>query len=389
VGVVANVIDDPAAVHAFRIEVPDAALTDLHERIDRTRWPDELPGQGWTYGVSLPYLKELVRYWREQYDWRAQEARLNGLPQFTTTIDGARVHFVHVRSAEPDALPLIVTHGWPGSIVELLAVLEPLSDPRAHGGDPADAFHVVAPTIPGFGFSGPTRERGWDVRRVAAAWAVLMARLGYERYGAQGGDWGSRISWELGRQDAEHVVGAHVNMLVAADPPPGVALTASEQALLARRRRFEDELSGYMKLQATRPQTLAYALTDSPVGQLAWIVEKFKEWTDSDEVPEEAVARDDLLTNVMLYWLTATAGSSARLYYEFRRSGAFGPPEPTSTPTGVAVFPHDIAQPIRRFVEVTSNVVHWTQLDRGGHFGAMEEPDLYVEDVRAFFRRLR
>jgi epoxide hydrolase len=382
-------IDDPTAIRPFRIAVPDAALADLRERIERTRWPDELPGVGWSYGVSRAYLQELVRYWHDEYDWRAQEARLNALPQFTTTIDGANVHVTHVRSPEPDALPLVITHGWPGSIVELLGVIGPLSDPRAHGGDPADAFGVVAPTIPGFGLSGPTTEPGWDVRRIADAWAVLMARLGYERYGAQGGDWGSRISWELGRRDRERVVGVHVNMLVAGEPPPGVELTEQERELIARRRHFEDELSGYMKLQATRPQTIAYALTDSPVGQLAWIVEKFKEWTDSEELPEEAVGRDDLLTNAMLYWLTATAGSSARIYYEFRRSGAFGPPELTSTPTGVAVFPHDVAQPIRRFVEADSNVVHWTQMERGGHFGALEEPDLFVADVRAFFRALR
>jgi pimeloyl-ACP methyl ester carboxylesterase len=384
-----TVIDDPTAVRPFRIAVPDQALADLRERLERTRWPEELPGQGWSRGVPLGYLRELASYWLERYDWRAHEARLNALPQYTTIVDGANVHFLHVRSPEPDALPLIVTHGWPGSIVELLAAIGRLSDPRAHGGDPADAFHVVAPSIPGFGFSGPTRDPGWDVQRIAGAWATLMSRLSYERYGAQGGDWGSRISWELGRREPGHVVGVHVNMLVAADPPPGFALTEAEQALLAARRRFEDELSGYRHVQATRPQTIAYALTDSPVGQLAWIVEKFREWTDSEEVPEDAVSRDDLLTNVMLYWLTATAGSSARLYYEFRRSAAFGAPEPTATPTGVGVFPHDIAKPIRRLVESTSNVVHWTEFERGGHFGAMEEPELFADDVRAFFRALR
>jgi pimeloyl-ACP methyl ester carboxylesterase len=380
---------DAMKVRPFRIEVPEDALVDLYQRLDRTRWPDELADAGWIYGVSLPYLKDLVHYWRHEYDWRRHEARLNTLPQFTTVIDGAQVHFVHVRSPEPDALPLVITHGWPGSIVELLGVLGPLSDPRSFGGDPADAFDVVAPSIPGFGFSGPTREPGWDVVRVARAWAELMNRLDYRRYGAQGGDWGSRISWELGRQAPEHVVGVHVNMLVAADPPDCVELTPEEQLQVERRRRFNEELSGYMLVQATRPQTLAYALTDSPVGQLAWIVERFKEWTDSDEVPEDAISRDDLLTDVMLYWLTGTAGSSARLYYEFRRTGVFGPPEPTSIPTGVAVFAHDIAQPIRRFAEDQSNIVHWSEFDRGGHFAAMEEPDLLVGDVRAFFGGLR
>jgi epoxide hydrolase len=273
--------------------------------------------------------------------------------------------------------------------VELLGVIGPLTDPGRFGASRDDAFHIVAPTIPGFGFSGPTREPGWDVRRVAAAWATLMERLGYGRYGAQGGDWGSRISWELGRRDAAHVVGVHVNMLVAAIPPAGVDLTDDERARVAWRHHFEDEMSGYMRLQSTRPQTIAYALTDSPVGQLAWIVEKFKEWTDSDALPEEAVARDDILTDVMLYWLTATAGSSARLYYEFGRSGTFGPPEPTTTPTGVAVFPADVARPIRRFAEQANAIVHWSELDRGGHFAAMEEPDLLAGDVRAFFRRFR
>jgi pimeloyl-ACP methyl ester carboxylesterase len=380
---------ETSEIRRFRIDVPEAAVADLHERLDRTRWPDELPGQGWAYGVPLDYLRELARYWRNEYDWRAHEARLNALPQFTTTIDGANVHFIHVRSPEPGALPLIVTHGWPGSIVELLGVIGPLADPRRHGADPAGAFHVVAPTIPGFGFSGPTHEPGWDVRRVAGAWATLMSRLGYERYGAQGGDWGSRISWELGRRDPARVVGVHVNMLVAPMPPDEAELTAEERARVAANRRFQEEQSGYMRLQSTRPQTLAYALTDSPVGQLAWIVEKFKEWTDSDAVPEDAVARDDILTNVMLYWLTATAGSSARIYYEFRRSGSSWLPEPTSTPTGAAVFPAEIVKPIRRFAERNSAIVHWSEFERGGHFAAMEEPDLLVDDVRAFFRGLR
>lgn len=372
----------------FRIAVPDHTLDDLHERLRRTRWPAEPAGTGWSRGVPVGYLRELAGYWRTTYDWRRHEEELNRLPQLTTTIDGTTVHAVHVRSPEPGALPLVLTHGWPGSVVELLDVLGPLTDPRAHGGDPVDAFHVVAPSIPGFGFSGPTPDTGWGVARIAAAWAELMRRLGYDRYGAQGGDWGSRISWELGRLDAAHVVGVHVNMLVATPPLVSDVLDDADTARIARLTRFQDELSGYMRLQATRPQTLAYALTDSPVGQLAWIVERFKDWTDSTDVPEDAVDRDRMLTDVMVYWLTGTAGSSAQLYYEHERSGGFGPPPPSSTPTGVAVFARDIAQPVRRTAERGNHIVHWSEFDRGGHFAAMEQPGLLVGDIRAFFRRL-
>jgi microsomal epoxide hydrolase len=286
---------DDASIQPFRIAIPDADLDDLRERLARTRWPDELPGVGWTYGVPLGYLRELAEYWRTTYDWRVHEARLNAFPQFTTTIDGANVHFLHVRSPEPDALPLLVTHGWPGSVVEYLDLYGPLADPRAHGGDPADAFHVVAPSLPGFGFSGPTPEPGWSASRVSRAFAELMARLGYPRYGAHGGDWGARVSGEVGVIDADHVVGAHVTMLTT--PPPDdpaelAALTDEERDRLQDRARFEAELSGYGRIQSTRPQTLAYGLADSPAGQLAWIVEKFKEWTDSTDAPEDAVDRD-------------------------------------------------------------------------------------------------
>jgi epoxide hydrolase len=378
-------------IEPFRIAVPQADLDDLRDRLARTRWPDELPGVGWSYGTPLGYLRELAEYWRTSYDWRRHEARLNQLPQFTTTIDGANVHFVHLRSPEADALPIVITHGWPGSIVEYLELYGPLADPRAHGGDPADAFHVVAPTIPGYGFSGPTRETGWNARRVASAFAALMARLGYERYGAHGGDWGARISREIGLVDPEHVAGVHVTSVPAQPSDEDVAtLTDEERARRERGRRFLADGSGYAQLQATRPQTLAYALTDSPAGQLAWIVEKFKEWTDSSERPEDAVDRDQLLTNVTLYWLTRTAGSSARLYYEAGHSGEWGAtPVPSRVPTGVMAFPHEIALPIRRFAERTSNIVHWTEFDRGGHFAAMEEPDLVLGDVRAFFRLVR
>jgi len=381
-------------IRPFRIDIPQADLDDLHDRLARTRWPDELPGVGWAYGVPLSYVKELAAYWRTAYDWREHEARLNELPQFTTTIDGAGVRFLHVRSPEPDALPLILTHGWPGSVVEFLNIIGPLTDPRAHGGDPADAFHLVIPSIPGYGLSGPTREAGWTTSRVARAWAELMARLGYGRYGAQGGDWGAFVSPELGRIDPDHVVGVHVNAATfgfipfgPVDPDELATFTDAEKARVERlNTSTAGPGNGYFEVQATRPQTLAYALTDSPVGQLAWIVEKFKEWTHAADVPEDAVDRDQLLTNVMLYWLTGTANSSARLYYENLHAGSWGQ-QPGTTPTGVAVFAEDYA--IRRYAQRSNNIVHWSEFDRGGHFAAMEAPDLLVGDVRTFFRGVR
>ncbi|MGH2587002.1 MAG: epoxide hydrolase family protein [Dehalococcoidia bacterium] len=374
----------------FRIDIPQSDLDDLRDRLARTRWPSELPDVGWSRGVPLGYLRGLAEYWRTSYDWRAWEARLNEFPQFTTTVDGQNVHFLHVRSPEPDALPLVITHGWPGSVAEFIETIGPLADPRAHGGDPADAFHVVAPSIPGFGFSGPVHGAGWDVRRTARAWADLMRRLGYDRYGAQGGDWGSGISRDLGLIVPEHVIGVHLNFLLtfpSGDPAEMAELTPVEQARLGGLSRFNQELSGYIGIQSTRPQTLAYGLADSPAGQLAWIVEKFKDWTDSTDVPEDAVSRDQMLTNVMLYRLTNTGGSSANLYYEAAKS--WGAVEPSTTPTGVAVFPREIAPSIRRLAERTNTIVHWTEFDRGGHFAAMEAPDLLVGDVRAFFRRFR
>jgi epoxide hydrolase len=375
----------------FRVAVPQAALDDLRERLARTRWPDELPGVGWSRGVPLGYLRGLAEYWRDGYDWRAHEARLNARPQHTTEIDGQTIHFLHVRSPEPDALPLLLTHGWPGSVVEFLDVLGPLTDPRAHGGHPGDAFHLVIPSLPGFGFSTPLRGPGWDTNRVARAWAELMRRLGYTRYGAQGGDTGSVVSPALGRFDPEHVVGVHSNGLAAftpLEPAEQDGLTAAERARLAAAEERVRDGTAYAVLQATRPQTLAYGLTDSPAGQLAWIVEKFQEWTDpARALPEDAVDRDLLLTNVSLYWLTGTAGSSAQLYYEAGHSGAWGAAEKSATPTGVAVFPGDAS--IRRTVEREHTVVHWSEFDRGGHFAAMEAPDLLVGDIRAFFHRFR
>jgi pimeloyl-ACP methyl ester carboxylesterase len=380
-------------VRPFRIDVPQADLDDLRDRLARTRWPEEIPGVGWSRGVPLGYLRGLADHWQTSYDWRKQEAELNELPQFTTEIDGARVHFLHVRSPESGALPLILTHGWPGSIVEFLKLLGPLTDPRAHGGDRADAFHLVIPSLPGFGFSGATHETGWSSDRTARAWAELMSRLGYERYGAQGGDLGAFVSPELGRIAPDRVVGVHVNAATfgfipfgPVDPSDLATFTEAEKARLERLNKFMSDGNGYFQIQATRPQTLAYGLTDSPVGQLAWIVEKFKEWSHAVEVPEDAIGRDLILTNVMIYWLTRTAASSAHMYYENMHANSWGK-QPGKAPTGVAVFAEDVA--IRRYAEKDNNIVHWSEYETGGHFAAMDAPDLLIKDVRTFFRGLR
>jgi pimeloyl-ACP methyl ester carboxylesterase len=386
-------IADNAEILPFRIDIPQEDLDDLSDRLARGRWPGEIHGVGWDRGVPPGYLKELAEHWRTGYDWREHEAELNELPQFTTTIDGQNIHFLHVRSPEPGALPLVLSHGWPGSVVEFLDAIGPLTDPRSHGGDPAEAFHLVIPSLPGFGFSGPTREPGWDSVRIAGAFAELMRRLGYDRYGAQGGDFGAFISPDLGRVDADHVVGVHVNAATMGFIPFGevdeatlAGFTDAEMVRFERMNRFLSEGNGYFQIQGSRPQTVAYGLTDSPVGQLAWIVEKFKEWTHpSAELPEKAIDRDRMLTNVMLYWLTATGASSAHLYYESTHSGNW--PTPSAVPTGVAVFAEDI--PIRRFAEQSNHIVHWSEFERGGHFAAMEVPDLLVGDIRAFFRKHR
>lgn len=383
----------------FRITVPQAALDDLHRRLDATRWPSEISGAGWARGVPPEYLKELARYWREEYDWRAAEARLNSFPNFLTEIDGARVHFLHVCSPEPDAVPVVLTHGWPGSVVEFLDVIGPLTDPRSHGGDPATAFHVVLPALPGFGFSGPTPDVGWGVERIAAAWAELMRRLGYDEYVVQGGDVGAWISLTLAGLDPDRVLGAHVNFLdtSAGGSAEAVGLDDDDRARLRMTDEFLADDSAYMTLQATVPNTLSYALTDSPVGQLAWIVEKVKKWSDSQEVPEDAVSRDDLLTNVMLYWLTSTAGSSAQFYYEMAdflptspAQAPQGPSEPIPVPLGVGVYPADLIKPVRRLADRGfSAILQWNEHDRGGHFAALEQPELFVTDLRAFRQRLQ
>ncbi|OZM74837.1 epoxide hydrolase [Amycolatopsis antarctica] len=380
-------------IHPFRIDVPQAELDELGRRIENTRWPQELPGAGWAYGVPVGYLKGLADYWRTGYDWRAHERRLNEFAQYTTEIDGQNVHFLHVRSPEPGALPMVLTHGWPGSVVEFAELVGPLTDPAAHGGDPADAFHVVVPSLPGFGFSGPTTEPGWTSRRIAVAWAELMRRLGYDRYVAQGGDFGAGISRDLGLVDGEHVAAIHVNGGFGYPDVPEeelADLTVTEKARIARMNEFMREQGGYLAQQSSRPQTLAYGLADSPAGQLAWIVERFREWTDPDrELPEDAVDRDWMLTNVTIYWLTGTVASSARLYYEDTDSGAgWAEPEPSTVPSAVAQFGiQDVA--IRRCDEKSNNIARWTEFDRGGHFAALEAPDLLLGDVRDFFRDYR
>ena len=362
------------AIEPFRIAVPPADIDDLKRRLEAARWPDDLPG----YGIDQSVVRELAAHWMTEYDWRVHEARLNAFPQFTTTIDGQNVHFIHLRSARPDALPLLITHGWPGSVAEFMNVFEPLSE----------SFHVVAPSIPGYGFSGPTHESGWDVKRIATAFAELMRRLGYSRYGTQGGDWGSAITRQLGLIDSEHVVGSHFSTLAAApsgDPEELKLLTDRERSYLERGERFQRQGSGYYMIQASRPQTLAYGLTDSPTGLLAWIAEKFYEWSDPDSV----IDRDQLLTNVSIYWFTGTVNSAARLYAEFGRSGGgWGRAEPSAVPAGVAQFPFEIVPPIRRFAERSNNVVYWSEFEHGGHFAAMEQPDAFVADVKAFFQTL-
>ena len=367
-------------IDEFRIDIPQQRLDDLRRRLDATIWPAPLPGDGWDTGVPVTWLRNLTEYWRTGYDWRAAERRINDFPQYVTEIDGQRIHFLHVRSPRPDALPLIMTHGWPGSIVEFLEVLEPLS---------AD-FHLVVPSLPGFGFSGPVADAGWDADRVARTWAELMRRLGYHRYGAQGGDIGAGVAPQLGRVAPGNVVGVHVNGDPGPMPPMPLpaeelaALTDAERDRVRRIGAFMQEEFGYIAIQSTRPQTLAYGLVDSPVGQLAWIMDKFREWTYPRATePDRILDRDVLLTNATLYWLTGTAGSAA--YVGYHQSAGFVHQQVRSdVPTGVLVLAHDVA--IRRYAEQAHTIVRWTEVEgRGGHFAALEEPGLFVDDVRAFF----
>jgi pimeloyl-ACP methyl ester carboxylesterase len=376
----------------YRIATPDEALEDLRDRLRRTRWPDAETVDDWSQGLPLSYGKELCEYWAESYDWRATEARLNAVPQFRTDLDDREVHFLHVRSPHLGALPLIITHGWPGSVVEFMKVIGPLTDPVAHGGDAADAFDVVCPSLPGFGYSAKPTATGWGVDRIARAWSELMARLGYDRYGAQGGDWGSAVTTSIGRQDPDHVAGIHLNMPVI--PPGSITfdnLSETEQAALVSMAHYQQWESGYSKQQSTRPQTLGYGLVDSPAAQCTWIVEKFWAWTDCDGHPENVLTRDELLDNVMLCWLPAAGASSGRLYWEsFERSFSDGGDEPIAVPTGCSIFPKEIVRISRRWAESRfADIRYWNELDRGGHFAAFEQPELYVDELRSFFRLVR
>jgi pimeloyl-ACP methyl ester carboxylesterase len=382
-------------VKPFTIEIPEAELRDLRERLARTRWPEPETVDHWSQGVPLAYLQDLCGYWAERYDWRATETRLNALPHFRTVIDELGVHFLHVRSPHPEALPLVITHGWPGSIIEFLKVIGPLTDPAAHGGDPGDAFHVVCPSLPGYGFSDKPARPGWGVHHIAGAWTVLMARLGYERYGAQGSDWGTSISTSVGQQDPDHVVGIHLTPpLAPPDPATFGDLTERERAALASMERSAEWESGYSQEQSTRPQTIGYALVDSPAALCAWVIEKFWAWTDCDGHPENVLTRDELLDNLMLYWLPGTGASSARLYWESSRqvnewiSGPTG--DTVAVPTGCSIFPKELQRPSRRWAEKRFlDIRYWNEPDRGGHFAAFEQPELFVQEVRAFFRLVR
>ena len=370
----------------FRVDVPQADVDDLRDRLARTRWPVEqrLPGQR---GITLARVRALAERWATVWDWRVQEAALNAWPQVLTTVDGATLHALHVRSKEPTAVPLVLLHGWPGSVVEFLPVLRALTDPVAHGGDPADAVHVVVPSLPGYGFSGPTPDGGWTTRRMAAAVAELLRRLGYRRYIAHGGDWGSAVARDLGLVDAGHLAGLHVTMTMGLDAGAvGLVPDADdeeERAAAGKAAHYARELSGYNKLQATRPLSLAPALTDSPAALLAWIAERFEEWTD----PDSAIDPELLLANVAVYWFTRTGPSSAQIYWE-RRHGP-RPEWSRAVPTGVAVLPHDLDRPVRRVLESAVDLVSWTEFGRGGHFPALEIPELLVDELRRFVRLVR
>jgi epoxide hydrolase len=372
----------------FKVAISDDQLTDLSDRLRRTRWPEAELVADWSQGVPLRYLQDLCAYWADGYDWRAREARINSFPQFKMSVDSLGVHFLHVRSPQQDALPLILTHGWPGSIVEFLEVIGPLTDPAAHGGDPADAFHVVCPSLPGYGFSDKPTATGWGVEHIARAWAELMARLGYDRYGAQGGDWGSSVTTNIGLVDPSHVAGIHLNMVAARPNPDDLGdLTESEQASLASIKHYQDWDSGYSKQQSTRPQTVGYSLVDSPAGQCGWILEKFWSWSDTDGDPVAALGADRILDNVMLYWLSATGASSGRLYWESFRAAPRGAVE---VPTGVSIFPKEIFRPSRRWAERQfTDIRQWNELTVGGHFAAFEQPEIFVDEVRSFFALVR
>ena len=379
---------DNHLIEPFVLDIADADVDDLRSRLRNTRWADAETVDDWSQGIPLAYVRDLCEHWGAGYDFAAAQARFNAVPQFRTAIDGLGIHFLHARSPHDDALPLVLTHGWPGSVVEFHEVIAPLVDPTAHGGEAADAFHVVCPSLPGYGWSDKPSEVGWGVDRIAATWATLMARLGYERYGAQGGDWGAGVTSALGPLDAEHCIGIHLNLVIAVPDPDTMAdLTPAEQSAIDSWGFYERWDSGYSKQQSTRPQTLGYGLVDSPAGQLAWIVEKLYAWTDCDGHPENVLTRDRMLDNVMAYWLPGTGASSARLYWESfnrMRTGAI------DVPVAATVFPKEIFRPSRRWAHKTySDLRYWSEPTKGGHFAAFEQPALFVDEVRAAFRTMR
>jgi pimeloyl-ACP methyl ester carboxylesterase len=377
-------------IKPFRIDIPQADIDDLHQRLSATRWPERETPDDWSQGIPLSYVKELCTYWHEEYDWRRCEAWLNGMPQFTTEIDGLDFHFLHIRSPHEHALPMVITHGWPGSVLEFSKVIGPLTDPGAHGGDPADAFHVVCPTLPGFGFSGKPSKPGWGVERIGEAWGKLMARLGYDRYVAQGGDWGAAVTSSMGLTETVHCAGIHTNMpIVRPSEVVTQNLTDFEKDAIAGADYYWNSGSGYSKEQSTRPQTIGYGLVDSPVAQVSWIVEKFWDWTDSDGHPENVLSRDELLDNVMMYWLPGAGASSARIYWE-SFGGITELQKEITMPAGVSIFPHEIFRSSKRWVEERyTNLVHYNVLEKGGHFAALEQPESFLDEIRTCFRHMR
>lgn len=379
-------------IKPFTLAASDEALADLKRRLEAVRLPEAETPDDWSQGVPLAYARELIDYWKDSYDWRAREAHYNQWPQFTTAIDGLAIHFIHARSEVAEARPLLMTHGWPGSVVEFHKVINPLIDPVAHGGKAEDAFHVVCPSLPGYGFSDKPRAPGWGIEKIAQTWDELMQRLGYGSYFAQGGDWGSAVTTAIGLQNNGACAGIHLNMPNARAPEEALAdPDEADKRALAGAKYYREQGAGYSKQQSTRPQTLGYSLVDSPAGQAMWIIEKFYEWTDCDGHPENVLSRDELLDNVMFYWLPAAGASSARLYWEsFNRGFGPGDAQTVALPTGCSIFPREIVPTPRKWAERRyTNIVYWNELDKGGHFAAFEQPELFVNELRTCFAEMR
>ena len=371
---------------SFKINVPQFIIDDLHRRLDATRWPDAILGTGWEYGADVAYIRELCAYWRNEYDWRLWEGRLNAYPQFLSQIDDVDIHYWHVKSPVANAYPLLLVHGWPGSIFEFYELLGPLTNPEAHGGEPADAFDVVVPSLPGFGFGGKPVERGWGPARMGRAFdRLIVDDPGYRRYGVQGGDWGGLIAARMGAENAGRVEAIHVNLAFGAPPKE---MDDKDREALEKRNQFQARETGYSNVQGTKPMSLGIAQADSPAGIAAWITEKFRTWSDCDGDVESSYTKDQLLTNIMFYWLPNSIASAARIYYEAQRDGGFAV-DKVEVPTAVAAFPKEVVPMVRGWVEPRFNLKHWTEMPRGGHFAALEEPELLLADIRDFFREFR